>query len=141
MAKKHVVKWAKFPQKKGHYLPGWHHNETAKKRRAALRAAHRNEKLDWMNIFHKLNQLANVSQNQSPETTRIARADMKWIEREGLIEAQGMVAGVGRAVGRSRSRGRGAARGRRGAQGNMCLWGIGLALAGLVVWGAMPQKT
>ena len=80
------MKWASNVHPKKGALHGWHADESAHERHAALE---RSLKVDgYAETVRRLEFVANVNENASPETTKVARTDVKWLEREHQEKAR-----------------------------------------------------
>jgi hypothetical protein len=72
-------RWAKFPKKGEHFLPGWSKRIPAERRRMALTTLAK--RVGCRDVWGKLHQLANVTTDKPTE--RVAIADREWIRRQG----------------------------------------------------------
>jgi hypothetical protein len=82
LGRKNLVRWSIFNQP---YLPGWSKSQSTSSRRAALKKL--SDTQGCLRIDRKLNQLANVTQDKATE--RVARADQKWISKQGFCGLKG----------------------------------------------------
>lgn len=80
--------WAKFPAK-GQFIPGWHHNDPASTRHAAIKKDLRHEHNNCLRVQHKLLQERNITKRTSPSTSRTAEADRRWLVTQGFCHLKG----------------------------------------------------
>jgi hypothetical protein len=62
-------------------LEGWHANESAEQRHAALRRALRTSGSSYRRVIDRLTIIGNLNEHQSPETTRKVREDVAWFQK------------------------------------------------------------
>ncbi len=80
--KGYVTRWSRFEQP---YLPGWSKAKSTAARHSALQRLSAVQ--GCLRVDRKLNQLANVTRDQ--KTARLARADQRWISKQGFCHLKG----------------------------------------------------